>query len=239
MPRPGSTPATALTHEDAVFAEQTVKEVARRIVIDEATYREIGDELGLDRKQVARLAACVQDRVTEETRADLAVWQAQKFRKMNRMINAIEEELLPDPKPDNHRLDAKLLSQYWQGLKTVVVVMTADRRADDLDKAIDDIADAAMQKAQLVQEYMQLADKVIAGINEHGYGSGVAPDETDVDDEELDPAYARADNSHTIDDAVVLDGSDGFVESDLDALEGEWIDGKFVAAGTNAADKEE
>jgi hypothetical protein len=73
--------------------------------------------------------------------------------------------------------------------------------------------------------FMALADKLVGGIVEAGVGSGRAAAEGDDDEDELDHTVdARADNSDSIDDAVLRNGNAGV--EDLDEP-GEWRDGKF------------
>ena len=82
---------------------------------------------------------------------------------------------------------------------------------------------AAEAKTQAVQNYITLADQVLAGIRSNGYGSGIAPPSDDDDDD-----FADAAKRSPSDDG--RDGRDDVVELDVDDVElpaGHWHDGRF------------
>jgi hypothetical protein len=127
----------------------------------------------------------------------------------------------------------KHIASYKALVMSKLAVLTLNRQTTQLpEPAREETTETAKGvltgKAALVGRYMELAQKLVGDIAKSGVGSGVAP-EGDVDEDELDDLTRRADNSDTIDEAVILD-PEPWDDEDLDAEPGVWRDGKFYAS---------
>jgi hypothetical protein len=213
------------------------------LLVEGHSYHQIADELDIAYTTMLRIAPKVTTFVNDETRALAQMWQAVEFAR----LESASEKLLPhimwddraDDDTDPNQAEAaaknaeppdpKLIAAYRQLVSAKLAVLTLNRQKVALPDDTAAADDQAGEKARMVGRFMELSHRLVYGIVEAGVGSGEAEPGDDDEDDYEDGLTARADNSGSIADAVVIDKTD-FDDDNLDSKPGQWIDDRFYAS---------
>jgi hypothetical protein len=218
---------------EALAGDETFMREVVRLLITGKSYSAIADKFRIARSSMLMIAARVPNYIAEETRLLAMVWQGAEFARLESVkagllpfIDVANEQREEDDDTPTRAPSDKLLNAYARLVSVEMALLTLGGRQMNLPE-VPGIADTdGSAKAQLVVRYRELIEKMYVGVIESGYGAGAKGDDTDDDDEDDEFLLRRADNSDTIDDAVVLDSAP-FTDTDLDSSPGEWHDGKF------------
>ena len=203
---------------DALRMEQIVE-----LLTQGRSYHQIADELDIAYTTMLRIAPRVASFINDETRALAQMWQAMEFARLESISAKLLPHIMWDDRADDDAdpnqaeaaaknaepPDPKLVAAYTKLVMTTLAVLTLNRQKLQLPEDTLPADDHAAQKARMVGRFMELTDKLVGGIDEAGIGSGRSREDDDDDDELGRSVDARADNSGSIDRAVVWDDDSG------------------------------
>jgi hypothetical protein len=222
---------------DALRMRQIVE-----LLVEGRSYHQIADELGIVYTTMLRIAPKVTTFINDETRVLAQIWQAVEYSRLESASEKLLPHILSDERADDDAdpnqaeaaaknaepPDPKLIAAYRQLVSAKLAVLTLNRQKVQLPDDAGAADDQAGEKARVVGRFMELSHQIVYGIAEAGVGSGEAEPGDDDEDDYEDGLTARADNSGSIADAVVIDKTD-FDDDSLDSKPGQWIDGRFYA----------
>lgn len=253
----------AVSYTEDLDDEFLAREIVR-LKINGMSERRIRQQLHISQDRQQRLIKLAVGQINAETRELAKHWQALKVMQWENVAARLIPHVAIDPDyvgvdaDGNPRIqpapDPKDVSAFRNVTLVELQVMTLGRAGATVLPEDEDIIDVtAEETADKVVEYMNLAQKMIEGVRDARYGSGeyTGPDVSE-EEEALERANQRADNSLTIDDAyivgegevrfiepvdggnaTVLDARGSATDEELDARPGEWRDGKFYPNEAN------
>lgn len=208
------------SYEDLVADELFMRDVIK-LLTEGYSYRAIEEHYAMSHQTMMKVARVVPRYVAEETVALAAVWQGTEFDRLEQAKRRILPHIVDDG--TNEPPNPKQVAAYVRLVMTELAVLTLNRGQMSLPEVVDNDGDVG--KGAMIQRYSELVEKMKQGVLEAGYGDGTY-EITEADEMEAE-VEERADNSGTIEDALVIDDS-ATVDTDLDSGPGTWVDGKWV-----------